>query len=131
MNKFITRKRLLLIGLLVSASCSASADVIDQKLNEYRTLGAETFSAAAGLSLWQSDNNGRSCTQCHGQQPVDVGKHNRTGKRIEPMALSVNPDRFNDSGKIDKWFLRNCKWTFKRTCTAQEKGDFLIWIREQ
>ncbi len=129
------RNRWLLAGLLSSLAISASADVIasttDQKLDQYRAQGVESFSSEAGLELWRSDNNGRSCTQCHGASPTEVGKHAKTGKVIKPMAPSVNPKRLTDSKKIDKWFLRNCKWTLKRECTAQEKGDFLVWLREQ
>lgn len=127
----MSEKRGLLAGLIASLALTANAGVIDQKLDEYRAAGAATFNADAGQALWQSDNNGRSCTQCHGEDPASTGKHAKTGKAIKPMALSVNPKRFTDSDKIDKWFLRNCKWTLNRECTAQEKGDFLVWIRGQ
>ncbi|BBB27077.1 DUF1924 domain-containing protein [Amphritea japonica] len=127
--------RWLLAGVLSSLGVAANADVManitDQKLDQYRVQGVESFSPEAGLELWRSDNNGRSCTQCHGANPTEVGKHAKTGKVIKPMAPSINPKRLTDSKKIDKWFLRNCKWTLKRECTAQEKGDFLVWLREQ
>ncbi|SEQ02219.1 protein of unknown function [Amphritea atlantica] len=127
----MSKKRWLLAGLIASLAMTANAGVIDQKLDQYRAAGATTFSADAGQALWNSDNDGRSCTQCHGADPTGVGKHAKTGKAIKPMAPSVNPKRFTDSKKIDKWFLRNCKWTLNRECTAQEKGDFLVWIRGQ
>ena len=44
------------------------------------------------------------------------------------MAPSVNPKRLTDRTKIEKWFVRNCKWTFGRECTPQEKGDLLSFI---
>jgi hypothetical protein len=47
---------------------------------------------------------------------------------IKPMAPSVNPGRYQDGKKIEKWFLRNCKWTFGRECTVQEKTDTLSWL---
>ncbi len=105
------------------------ANVLDEKLQAYRSMGAADFSAERGKALWISDNSGRSCTQCHGQTPQAVGKHNKTGKAIEPMALSANPKRFTNADKIEKWFLRNCKWTLERECTPQEKGDVLIWLQ--
>ena len=52
-----------------------------------------------------------------------------TGKAIEPLAPSANPKRLTDPEHIEKWFLRNCKWTLGRECTPQEKGDFLVMIR--
>ena len=123
--------RWLLAGFLSSLAITANSGVVEQKLDQYRAQGVDSFNPEAGHELWQSDNNGRSCTQCHGAKPDSEGKHTKTGKVIKPMAPSVNPKRLTDSKKIDKWFLRNCKWTLKRECTAQEKGDFLVWLREQ
>ncbi len=44
------------------------------------------------------------------------------------MAVSVNATRLSDPKKVEKWFLRNCKWTFGRECTPQEKGDFIDYM---
>jgi hypothetical protein len=92
---------------------------------------AETFSAERGAALWTKEVNGQSCTSCHGKTPKSVGKHTKTGKRIEPMAPSVNPKRLTDPAEIEKWFLRNCKSVYGRECTAQEKGDILLWLGKQ
>ncbi len=107
------------------------ADLIEERLAQYRAEGAGEFVVSHGKALWYADNEGRSCTQCHGGSPDMVGKHNKTGKRIEPMALSVNSDRFTNTKKIEKWFLRNCKWTLGRECTPQEKGNILEWLKAQ
>jgi hypothetical protein len=84
-----------------------------------------------GQQLWNSVVNERSCTTCHGDRPADTGKHVKTGKIIQPMALSVNGKRFQDRKKVEKWFLRNCKWTFGRLCSAEEKADILSWLSNQ
>jgi len=55
----------------------------------------------------------------------------KTGKTIEPIAVSANPERFTDVSKTEKWFRRNCKWTLGRECTPQEKGDLLTWLGGQ
>jgi len=47
------------------------------------------------------------------------------------MAVSVNPERYRNEKKIRKWLLRNCKWTFARECSAQEKSDILTWLIQQ
>ena len=57
--------------------------------------------------------------------------HPQTGKPIKPLAPSANPQRLTDLREINKWLLRNCKWTLGRECSAQEKGDFLTWLRQQ
>jgi len=91
---------------------------------EYQAQGAGNFSAEAGNVLWNKTfvdaktNDKRSCTTCHTTDLKQSGKLARTGKVIEPMAPSVNPKRFADVNKIKKWFLRNCKWTLGRECTA-------------
>jgi len=91
------------------------------------------FSAQRGEKLWNREftasGQPRSCATCHTSYPRLTGKHLRTGKLIKPMAPSVNPDRFTNQRKIEKWFKRNCKWTLGRVCTAQEKGDVLEFLK--
>ena len=124
----------LIIPLL--ASGAAVADVVDERLAAYKAQGASGFSAAAGEALWNRSFKGatagepRRCATCHTSNLRDAGKHAETGKRIEPMKPAVNPKRLSDTRQIEKWFLRNCKWTLGRECTPQEKGDFLVFIRD-
>jgi hypothetical protein len=70
-----------------------------------------------------------SCTSCHTNNPTQIGE-TRAGKAIEPMAVSVNPKRYQTLKKAEKWFRRNCKSVLGRECTATEKGDFLIFMRD-
>ncbi len=112
----------------------AHSDAVESLLDKYRQQGALEFSAIKGEVRWNqanSDNSGRSCSDCHGSNLGQDGKHAKTGKRIEPMAPSVNPQRLTDTAKIEKWFRRNCKWTLGRACTAQEMGDYLVYLRQQ
>ncbi len=127
--------RLILVVLLALPALS-QADAVDSLLDKYRQKGAEEFSANQGQALWRTSNrldNGtqHSCGDCHGSDLKQAGKHAKTGKRIEPMAPSVNPERLTDTAKIEKWFLRNCKWTLGRACTPQEKGNFLVYLQQQ
>ena len=122
---------LLGIALLCIVTSTTQANSVDKHLQAYRQQGASQADTAKGKQLWYASNNERSCSSCHGAKPGDVGKHAKTRKSIEPMALSINPDRYQDGKKIEKWFLRNCKWTFGRTCTAQEKADILTWLVSQ
>jgi hypothetical protein len=119
-----------IIALLSSPSVLASETIKDM-LVEYANNQAVSFSARAGQATWFRDKDGRSCTSCHSDSVFVKGRHERTGKVIEPMAPSVNPERYTDRKKINKWLLRNCKWTFKRECTIQEKGDVLLWLSQQ
>lgn len=93
--------------------------------------GAVMADQGKGRQLWNSVVNERSCTSCHGDDPTQMGKHIKTGKTIQPMALSVNGERYQDDKKVEKWFLRNCKWTFGRQCSAQEKAGILSWLSNQ
>jgi len=126
------RLALILIAVLVS-SPSLAADPVNTLLNEYRSVaGANTtFDARAGRAFWYADHDGRACAGCHGTTPRDTGEHARTGKTIAPMAPSVNPERLTNERTIRKWFLRNCKWTLGRECTAVEKGNLLTWLEQQ
>jgi cytochrome c peroxidase len=125
-----------LIGILLMTSLSiASASDIDSMLASYRDEGATGFSAERGKLLWTStrliDGEERACSSCHTADPVARGRHVKTGKTIEPIAVSANPERFTDVSKTEKWFRRNCKWTLGRECTPQEKGDLLTWLGGQ
>lgn len=125
---------LMLLGVLVAVN--ARADTVDDRLAQYKALGAGPFSASAGEGLWQrrfpsADGKQRACTTCHTSDTRRPGRHAVTGKTIEPIAPSANAKRLTDRGQIEKWFLRNCKWTLGRECTAQEKGDLLAFLRTQ
>ena len=121
--------------LLMTSLSIASANEIDNMLAGYRDDGAAGFSAVRGKLLWTTariiDGEQRACSSCHTADPVAPGKHVKTGKPIEPMAASANPERFTDMAKTEKWFRRNCKWTLGRECTPQEKGDLLTWLSGQ
>ena len=115
----------------VKTASTFATDATDSLQQKYTDQGAAAFSAERGQKLWESDHNGRSCTTCHTTSVKNRGKHQKTGKIIKPMAPSVNPKRLTKVRTIKKWLLRNCKWTFKRECTAQEKGDILMWLSQQ
>jgi hypothetical protein len=108
--------------------------VVDALQADYRTAGAGAFSADAGKSAWTREvsNAGssepRSCSGCHGSDMTKEGKHLQTQKSIAAMAPSANPKRLTDRRKVEKWLLRNCKWTWGRECTPQEKGDILAYL---
>jgi hypothetical protein len=125
-----------LVAMLAGfAALPASADVVANLLQKYESQGAARFTAARGEELWTrafadaKSGEKRRCSTCHTEDLKRVGKHVTTGKAIEPLAPSANPKRLTDPEHVEKWFLRNCKWTLGRECSAQEKGDFLVMIR--
>ena len=69
-----------------------------------------------------------SCSSCHGAVPTQAGKHAATGKPIAALAPAINPERFADAAKTEKWFRRNCNDVVGRECTAAEKADLLGWL---
>jgi hypothetical protein len=128
--------RVALRALLASAAAAnAAADPVDDLLKDFAAQGAGNFSAQAGERFWDhavidpKSGEARRCSLCHGDDLRRSGKHATTGKVIEPMAPSVNPKRLSNRADIEKWLLRNCKWTLGRECTPQEKGDVLVMIR--
>ena len=122
------------VGLLMVSVAAQASPAVDAQLVEYRQQGVTQFDAEAGRQLWNREFNTkagptRSCASCHSDDPRRVGKHSKTGKAIEPMAPSVNPKRLSDQKQIRKWFSRNCKWTIGRECTAQERGNVLLYLQ--
>ena len=119
---------LLILGLSLLVG-TAQGTTPPQIQSSYRAQGANDFSAGRGTTLWVREGvKGRHCATCHGAVPSRPGKHARTRKLIDPMALSTSPKRFTDPAKVEKWFKRNCTWTWGRECSAQEKGDFLEYL---
>ena len=119
-----------LISVLIGVNGHANT-IVESQLQLYQQQGASAGDPDRGEQLWRLKQGERSCTSCHGDSPAQAGKHQKTGKAIQPMAVSVNPLRYGDQKKIKKWFLRNCKWTFARECRAQEKSDILSWLIQQ
>lgn len=129
---------LLILSLAATLATGAGADsVVDGRLSAYRQQGATGFSAARGQAMWGEargqprPGEAQSCADCHGADVTRPGMHLRTRKPIEALAPSVNPKRLSDVATIEKWFLRNCKGTWGRECSAQEKGDLLLFINQQ
>ncbi|MFA5530093.1 MAG: DUF1924 domain-containing protein [Thiohalomonadaceae bacterium] len=129
-------KRILLItAVFLGGPVAVASTAVDELMNEFRAGSAVAFSAERGRELWNAttDHNGeaRSCTSCHTSDLRKPGKHASTGKPIGALAPSVNPTRLTQRSEIEKWFGRNCKWTYGRVCTAEEKGHFLAYMRNQ
>ena len=127
----------ILLAILLTFSLAAFAQTaMDEAMALYKGTENLEFSAERGKEFWnkpRTDENGkeRNCNTCHGKDLTKSGKHIKTGKKIEPMAPSVNKERYTDLKKIEKWFKRNCKWTIGRECTNQEKGDVLSFLSGQ
>lgn len=127
----------ILLGFTVMTSL-AEAQSPSSMLQRYEKeakgndAGFSTFSIDRGRRLYQmksqnSKNKDLSCASCHTEDPRSAGK-TRANKIIEPMAPAVNPQRFTDSKKVEKWFKRNCDDVLNRPCTPQEKGDFITYL---
>ena len=121
--------------LLFSQSANASF-AVDALLDVYRYAGAGPFSAESGQRMWTETYNNaqtpveRRCSSCHTNNLSASGKHIKTQKPIKAMSPVTNAKRLTDTKNIEKWFMRNCKWTLGRECSAQEKGDFLLYIQK-
>jgi mono/diheme cytochrome c family protein len=77
---------------------------------------------------WGVSEKLASCTACHTDNPANPGRHAVTGKAIQPLSPAVNPERFSDPAKVEKWFKRNCKEVVGRACTPAEKADFIQFV---
>jgi len=121
----------VLLTILLLAAAGLQAADVNEIQSHYRSQGGGPFSFDRGAMLWSSQPyEGRQCADCHGTGLTQAGRHQRTKKPIEPMAPSVNSNRYTDLKEVEKWFTRNCKWTWGRECTAQEKGDLLEYLKQ-
>lgn len=95
--------------------------------------GFAGFSAERGEALFRSSNKGGdsrtpSCTSCHTDDPRAQGRNAKTGRGIEPVAVSAKPKRFTDSAEVEKQFGRDCESVLGRACTPVEKGDYITFM---
>ena len=121
---------LALLALAVVAPPAWAADTTAaQQLERWRSQAAATAQPERGRAFFTSRHGGEwSCASCHGDPPVVAGRHASTGKTIAAMAPAVNPARFTDTAKVDKWFRRNCNDVLQRECSAGEKADVLAYL---
>ena len=131
------------VALALVPALAASADPArDAILQGYAAEAAKTlpdfagFSAERGRSLYFGPHQGgqtetNACAVCHTANPAGPGQHYKTGRSIDPMAVSANPARFTDPKEVEKRFARDCKNVLGRPCTAQEKGDFITFLSGQ
>jgi hypothetical protein len=118
------------LGLLVAATIPAPTRASPTELlADYSARSARAPEPARGSAFFTS-RHGRewSCSSCHGTFPIGAGRHAATGKPIAPMAPVVNPERFSNAAKVEKWFRRNCNDVLGRECDAGEKADVLAWL---
>lgn len=119
-------------GLIFFSAAVLNANPAADLLARYLKEGSGVPSPERGASAWAREGvSGRSCVSCHTGNLKQKGSHQDTGETIEPLAPSVNAQRLSDAKFIEKWFTRNCKWTYGRLCSAREKADFLEFIRRQ
>lgn len=129
-----------LSGLLFVSLVSVAAPQ-DDLLGRYAAEAKKADSGFTGFSISQGEKFHKTrfgagkpdtpaCTSCHAESPKQKGQ-TRTGKVIEPMAVSVSPSRYADPAKVEKWFQRNCNEVLGRVCTPREKGDWLTYMLSQ
>ena len=121
-----------LLALLIGsgrAMADSPASFLETFNAEARRAGEGPGNPARGQEFFNKTHGKEwKCAASHGAVPTAKGAHAVTHKVIEPMAPAVNPQRFTDAAKVEKWFRRNCKDVLSRECTAREKADVLAWL---
>ena len=133
---------LMAVAVVGAGAAVAQPAARDQILANYLAQAKQAdpafagFDAERGAALFRTrhpsgDAATPACTSCHGEDPKTPGQNAKTGKPIEPMAVSVNPKRYTNTADVEKWFKRNCKQVLGRECTPAEKGDFVTFMMSQ
>ncbi len=123
---------LSLLALLSAQVPSALAQTTTpaQLQRSYEAAAGSPAQAERGRVFFTSRHGAEwTCATCHGQIPTGAGKHEVTGKRIDPLAPAFNPQALTDERRAEKWFRRNCKEVIQRECTPGEKADVLAWLQ--
>ena len=136
----MNRSVLLAIGLIAVGMAAVAAEparnaivAAYSQLARSEDSAFKGFSTARGERLYLGPHTGGNtetpaCATCHTADPRAPGRHVKTGRAIEPIAVSVNPRRFTDAADVEKRFARDCPNVLGRPCTAAEKGDFLTFL---
>lgn len=132
-------RRLMLVAAVTALPLAAIAGDArrDAILADYAAKsGTASFSAQRGETLFRTKWTGgdlrtSSCTACHTSDPRQPGQNAKTGRPIEPVAVSVNPRRFTDPATVEKQFTRDCRSVLGRDCTPLEKGDYITFLAGQ
>ena len=118
---------LFMLSLPLTALAETPRQILDRLVAE----SGSSASVARGEQLFRGRPGGgevESCMSCHTDNARLPGRHVRTHKAIQPLAPVANAERFTDPAKVEKWFKRNCKDVLGRTCTPQEKADFVAYM---
>lgn len=129
----------ILLGALSVFCLPAQADVEDAKqlAKQYQALvkgvnPSYVLNAKSGREFYVQKHkvNGKdmACTDCHTDNPAAEGKHSETGKKIASLSPAVNPKRFSNMKKTEETFDKHCVEVLLRNCTAQEKGDYIVYL---
>jgi len=125
----------LLLALFGFISFSAQADVAtaEQAAKQYSLFAKSELSADEGKAFYTKklvmiDGKELACATCHTDNPANVGKHNETGKPIQPMSPSVNKKRFSNLNDSAKGFTKHCKQIYGKDCAAKDKGNFITYL---
>lgn len=137
-------RRLMLVAAVTALPLAAIADDArrDAILADYAAQvratapGTASFSAQRGETLFRTkwtggDPRTSSCTACHTADPRQPGQNAKTGRPIDPVAVSVNPRRFTEPATVEKQFTRDCRSVLGRDCTPLEKGDYITFLAGQ
>lgn len=129
------------VSLLSTFGAIAAVGPGQQAIIDHYAAGAKSsdpafkgFSADRGKAFFLAKHTTNpdtpSCSTCHTTDPKQMGQ-TRVGKAIDPMAVSISPQRFTDLDKVELWFRRNCNTVLGRECTPLEKGDYVTFLANQ
>ncbi|MEZ5659435.1 MAG: DUF1924 domain-containing protein [Burkholderiaceae bacterium] len=132
MNRVMHRwMRVLWVSALAGlASAAMAGDTSPEaQLRRWEAAAGSAGDAGRGQQFF-TERHGRewACASCHHAPPTTEGRHQSTGKRIDPLAPAINPDALTSERRADKWFRRNCRDVLDRECSAQEKADVIAWL---
>lgn len=128
MHIFSSLSRVLILSAAALSPLAQAVTPVEQ-LAAYSAQAGVPAQAARGQHLFTSKHGKDwSCASCHTATPTVPGKHATTAKPIGALAPAINPERFADTAKTEKWFRRNCNDVMGRECTAAEKADLLSWL---
>jgi len=105
-------------------------------LEKYEKDAGKKFNASQGKEFFEKRNpeTEKSCIDCHNRDIKKEGEQkvlfSLFSIDVPALSVSANKEAFKSSKKAAKEFDNYCEEVWQRVCTAEEKGNMLLYFME-
>ena len=124
------------LAFFLIAGFAVYASGAQELLNKYEKEAGKKFNSAEGKEFFEKKNakTEKSCIDCHNRDIKKAGSQkvffSLFAIEVPALSVSANKEAFKSSKKAAKEFDNYCEEVWQRVCTAEEKGNMLLYFME-